>query len=364
MGKYFKYLFIILLISFIIPQIAFASWWNPFSWNIWNNIFSVFNKPQVTHVDSLIVSPNNSVIAEDASKNTETEQPKTEDKTKTENQTPPSTQTKPVPKSICNPNWQCGDWSNCSNSQQKRSCTDKNNCGDITNKPVELQGCTIACSPNWVCGSWSSCSNSLQTRTCADSNKCGNNNGEPSSTQPCSCTPDWQCSDWNTCSNLQQTRTCADLNKCGTTAGKPSLNQSCTPPPQATIKVYETVDNADGSNGSFPINQDITIKNRIQRVHFSIIAYDVAGNQLKNALFRVTTDDPDLPASFTVYGNGFYVGDHHQSGIVSDIGGRSSCVWPDPDGNDGCIPISIGTFTFTFTQPDLNVSQTIKLTVQ
>jgi hypothetical protein len=36
MKKYFKYLFTILLVCFIIPQIAFASWWNPFSWKIFN----------------------------------------------------------------------------------------------------------------------------------------------------------------------------------------------------------------------------------------------------------------------------------------------------------------------------------------
>jgi len=46
MKKYFNYLFIILFICFIVPQIAFASWWNPFSWH-WN-IFNIFSKPQTT----------------------------------------------------------------------------------------------------------------------------------------------------------------------------------------------------------------------------------------------------------------------------------------------------------------------------
>lgn len=39
MKKYYKLFILLLVVSFIVPQIAFASWWNPFSWNIWNKIF-------------------------------------------------------------------------------------------------------------------------------------------------------------------------------------------------------------------------------------------------------------------------------------------------------------------------------------
>ncbi len=38
-NKYIKFLLIALVIAFVIPQITLASWWNPFSWQIWNNIF-------------------------------------------------------------------------------------------------------------------------------------------------------------------------------------------------------------------------------------------------------------------------------------------------------------------------------------
>jgi chromosome segregation ATPase len=37
-----KFLLVCLTISivcFALPQVAFASWWNPFSWNVWKNIF-------------------------------------------------------------------------------------------------------------------------------------------------------------------------------------------------------------------------------------------------------------------------------------------------------------------------------------
>jgi S1-C subfamily serine protease len=36
MKKYNKFVIILLVAAFFIPQIAFAAWWNPFSWNIWN----------------------------------------------------------------------------------------------------------------------------------------------------------------------------------------------------------------------------------------------------------------------------------------------------------------------------------------
>ncbi len=47
-NKYFKYLLIVLLIIFVVPQIALAAWWNPFTWN-WN-IFDWFSKPQNSYV--------------------------------------------------------------------------------------------------------------------------------------------------------------------------------------------------------------------------------------------------------------------------------------------------------------------------
>ncbi|MCX6722034.1 MAG: hypothetical protein NTY04_02505 [Candidatus Staskawiczbacteria bacterium] len=39
-NKVIKPIILIILVSFLlVPTIAFASWWNPFSWGIWNNIF-------------------------------------------------------------------------------------------------------------------------------------------------------------------------------------------------------------------------------------------------------------------------------------------------------------------------------------
>lgn len=38
-NKPLKFLIIILAVAVIVPQIALAAWWNPFSWGIWNRIF-------------------------------------------------------------------------------------------------------------------------------------------------------------------------------------------------------------------------------------------------------------------------------------------------------------------------------------
>ena len=37
--KIVSVLIILILVIFIVPQIALAVWWNPFSWGVWNNIF-------------------------------------------------------------------------------------------------------------------------------------------------------------------------------------------------------------------------------------------------------------------------------------------------------------------------------------
>ncbi len=50
-NKYLKYFLILIIVAFIIPQIAFAAWWNPFTWN-WN-IFDWFSKPQTSIVQPI-----------------------------------------------------------------------------------------------------------------------------------------------------------------------------------------------------------------------------------------------------------------------------------------------------------------------
>jgi hypothetical protein len=45
--------------------------------------------------------------------------------------------------SSCSSNWVCGSWTECTiEGVQIRACTDKNNCGVLLNKPLEIQSCT------------------------------------------------------------------------------------------------------------------------------------------------------------------------------------------------------------------------------
>ncbi len=54
--------------------------------------------------------------------------------------------------SVCKPNWQCSSWSSCTPSgTQTRTCTDSDNCGITTNKPIESQSCEyIVYSPEYI----------------------------------------------------------------------------------------------------------------------------------------------------------------------------------------------------------------------
>lgn len=48
-----------------------------------------------------------------------------------------------TPQTACLPKWQCGNWSDCINSLQTKTCTDSNNCGTLTGRPSLTQSCTI-----------------------------------------------------------------------------------------------------------------------------------------------------------------------------------------------------------------------------
>ena len=55
--------------------------------------------------------------------------------------------TQQIAQNTCTPNWQCGDWTTCANSQQTRTCTDSNNCGNTNGKPVLTQSCNMPVLP-------------------------------------------------------------------------------------------------------------------------------------------------------------------------------------------------------------------------
>jgi len=101
MKKYYKIFITLIIVSFIVPQIAFASWWNPFSWKI----FDILRKPQATFtaiVNKLTnqsvdkqanlereqnqkIIDNNSEIGQDEVKNEETQQKSTNEQENAKN---------------------------------------------------------------------------------------------------------------------------------------------------------------------------------------------------------------------------------------------------------------------------------------
>jgi hypothetical protein len=47
-------------VTIILPSIALATWWNPFTWNF-QNIFSWFNKPVKTEIINVDTNKNDKV---------------------------------------------------------------------------------------------------------------------------------------------------------------------------------------------------------------------------------------------------------------------------------------------------------------
>ena len=89
---------------------------------------------------------------------------------------------KKIHESICTENWDCEDWSSCSEQgSQTRTCTDLNSCGTTKNKPSITQSCTYteSCFENWSCTNWTCVGTGpsnqelgILTRTCVDLNNC------------------------------------------------------------------------------------------------------------------------------------------------------------------------------------------------
>ncbi|MEK6893394.1 MAG: hypothetical protein AABX07_04275 [Nanoarchaeota archaeon] len=88
----------------------------------------------------------------------------------------------------CASNWTCGNWSDCINNQQARTCIDSKNCGNSSAKPAEFQTCGPSCASNWTCGNWTPATcpkNGTQSRICTDKNNCTTIAGKPSEVQTC-----------------------------------------------------------------------------------------------------------------------------------------------------------------------------------
>ena len=105
----------------------------------------------------------------------------------------------------CLEDWNCSEWSECVDGEQKRRCIDKNNCGT-----------TLEHTP------W-------ETRDCGEV--------APPEDGVVTCTEDWECIDWGECIDGIQTRICIDLNNCNTTLNKPEEMQTCEEAPEAGVGI-------------------------------------------------------------------------------------------------------------------------------
>ncbi len=66
------------------------------------------------------------------------------------------------------------------------SCIDSDNCCPLGCDYTRDSDCEEPkCQESWSCGNWSECSDGTQTRTCADLNSCGTEGLKPTETQPC-----------------------------------------------------------------------------------------------------------------------------------------------------------------------------------
>ena len=96
---------------------------------------------------------------------------------------------------ICNPDWQCTSWTLCNNNQQTRTCSDLNNCGTISGKPLETQSCT-----SFQASSYGSCSDECaqNSRECSGNGYriCGNYDSD-------------SCLEWGSVSPCIQNQICA-----------------------------------------------------------------------------------------------------------------------------------------------------------
>lgn len=98
----------------------------------------------------------------------------------------------------CIADWQCTNYGGCVEGMRFRICSDINYCGTIEGRPnmsevcyqaTNLTSVPTSCIPNWQCDAWSpaECPKDTQTqaRTCSDKNNCGVLTGKPIESKSC-----------------------------------------------------------------------------------------------------------------------------------------------------------------------------------
>jgi competence protein ComGC len=89
----------------------------------------------------------------------------------------PAQNTPRISSENCHVSWTCADWSACRDDGMKeRVCTDANQCGTASGKPIEIIDCN--CKENLSCENWTECSDNKQTRNCIALNGCSSDKTE------------------------------------------------------------------------------------------------------------------------------------------------------------------------------------------
>lgn len=91
------------------------------------------------------------------------------------------------------------------------------------NETGEEDNQTADCDENWNCTEWTNCTEDIKTRICEDLNACDLDNlirddtslcGDNVSDEPVTCEMEWRCSAWRSCQNGEQRRTCTRIDDC------------------------------------------------------------------------------------------------------------------------------------------------------
>ncbi|MBU1030826.1 MAG: hypothetical protein ABIC91_07095 [Nanoarchaeota archaeon] len=130
-----------------------------------------------------------------------------------------------------------------------------------------LSGLFEPCDPDWQCGDWSECTpNGTKTKICEDLNHCDPYHFRHEIVKECiyvappTCTEDWNCSIWSPCSYQEtQTRTCIDLNACATSDDKPLEEQECTYIPTCSDGIQNQGETGVDCGGPCPPCQEIEV---------------------------------------------------------------------------------------------------------
>lgn len=137
----------------------------------------------------------------------------------------------------------------------------------------------------------------------------------------------------------------------------PSPSPTIAPTNLARIDISTSI-SYDNGMYNFSRKDTTFTKGKDNSLSIGVTIFDENSKQVKLPVI-VTTNDPDIPFSFSINGQGvsgsFNLGQFQNEYKLQ----HGECL-----GSLDCTPISTGLFTFTFTQADLNLSKTLTIEIK